>query len=176
MNIVTLCTGNVARSVMLGYMLKTLDQSGAEGWQIRTAGTHVSQGAAMSSRTREALSQIEDLGEHRYGAHRSHQLDGADVEWAHVILAAEAHNVRFVRAQYAQYAGKAVQLAQFVRFAPGDGDFEAKLRAVTSIEPSLDFDVDDPAGGDQATYDACAWRLWELAQSFAVIVGDDRPD
>ena len=55
LRIVTLCTGNVARSVMLGYMLSTLaDDSGVE-WQIRTAGTHVTEGSAMSVRTRDGI-------------------------------------------------------------------------------------------------------------------------
>jgi hypothetical protein len=34
------------------------------------------------------------------------------------------------------------------------------------------FDVADPAGGDQATYDACALQLWDLSQVFALLVGD----
>ena len=55
----------------------------------------------MSSRTRDALLSIDELGEHRYGAHRSHQIDEEDVEWADVILASEADHVRFVRAQFA---------------------------------------------------------------------------
>jgi hypothetical protein len=36
--------------------------------------------------------------------------------------------------------------------------------------------VADPAGGDQATYDACARQLWELARAFATIVSDDGAD
>src|ERR1019366_10276516 len=120
LNIVTLCSGNVARSVMLGYMLTTLAQTNGEEWHVRTAGTHVTEGAAMSARTRDALLKIEELGDHRYGAHRSHQLDQADTEWADVILGAEADNVKFVRANFATNADKAVQLAQFVRFAPLD--------------------------------------------------------
>ena len=74
---------------MLGYMLSTIAEATGEEWNIRTAGTHVTEGSAMSSRTRDALMKIEELGEHRYGAHRSHQLDDADTEWAQVILAAE---------------------------------------------------------------------------------------
>src|ERR1700690_2035785 len=124
LNIVTLCTGNVARSVMLGYMLTTIAESTGEEWHIRTAGTHVTEGAAMSGRTRDALIRIDELGGHRYGAHRSHQLTGADAEWADVILCAESDNVRYVRATYATNADKAVQLAQFVRFAPLDGDID----------------------------------------------------
>jgi protein-tyrosine-phosphatase len=172
-NIVTLCTGNVARSVMLGYMLTTLAATSGEDWHIRTAGTHVTEGAAMSGRTREALMKIEELGDHRYGAHRSHQLTDADCEWSDVILAAEAANVRFVRSTFASSADKAVQLARFDRYAT-TGPLREQLRAASAHEPSAEFDVADPAGGDQATYDACARQLWNLAQVFASIVSDQR--
>lgn len=176
LNVVTLCTGNVARSVMLGYMLTTLAGAKGDGWHVRTAGTHVSEGSAMSGRTRDALMKIEGLGDHRYGAHRSHQLNQADTEWADVILGAEADNVKFVRANFAKNADKAVQLAQFVRFAPPDGSFHAQLRAASSLDPSPDFDVEDPAGADQLTYDACARQLWDLARAFALLVGAERVD
>ncbi len=176
MNIVTLCTGNVARSVMLGYMLTTLAEANGDAWQIRTAGTHVTEGSAMSGRTRDALTTIDELGDHRYGAHRSHQLSATDGEWADVILAAESDNVNYVRANFAPYADKTVQLARFVRFVSTDGDFHARLREASRGEPTKEFDVADPAGGDQATYDACARQLWDLAREFARIVGDDRLD
>jgi protein-tyrosine-phosphatase len=176
LNIVTLCTGNVARSVMLGYMLTTIVESTGAEWSIRTAGTHVGEGSAMSARTRDALLKIEELGDHRYGAHRSHQLTEADAQWADVILAAEVNNVNFVRSNFATNAAKAVQLAQFVRFAPLDGDIRAQLRALGAHEPSREFDIEDPAGADQSTYDACAQQLWDLAQAFALLVGAERAD
>jgi protein-tyrosine-phosphatase len=170
LNIVTLCTGNVARSVMLGYMLTTISETKGEEWRIRTAGTHVTEGSAMSGRTRDALRHIKELGNHRYGAHRSHQLNADDVEWADIILAAEADNVKFVRTNFESHSPKAVQLAQFVRFAPPEDVLDQQLRAAYSDELSKELDVDDPAGGDQATYDACARKLWVLAQAFALIV------
>jgi protein-tyrosine-phosphatase len=176
LNVVTLCTGNVARSVMLGYMLTTLAESSGVAWNIRTAGTHVTEGSAMSSRTRDALLKIGELGDHRYGAHRSHQLNDSDCDWADIILAAEFDNVRFVRTKFPDYADKAVQLSAFVRFAPLDGDVLAKLRSVFQHQPSSEFNVADPAGGSQATYDACARHLWDLAQAFTSIVIDDDTD
>ena len=130
----------------------------------------------MSSRTRAALMRVEGLGDHRYGAHRSHQLIAADAEWAHVILTAEADNVNFVRTNFAQYGDKAVQLALFVRYAPIEGNFDDKLRVAKDRDPSKEFDVDDPAGGNQETYDACARRLWDLAQAFRHFVGETRVD
>jgi protein-tyrosine-phosphatase len=173
LRIVTLCTGNVARSVMLGYMLMSLAEDSGEEWAIRTAGTHVTEGSAMSGRTREALTKIEGLGDHRYGAHRSHQFDATDAEWADVVVAAEADNVQYVRRNFASFANKAVQLGLFVRFAPASGSLDEKLRVATAHEPMKDLDVDDPAGGDQETYDRCARQLWGLAQSFARLVEGD---
>lgn len=173
MNIVTLCTGNVARSVMLGYMLTTIADANGEDWTVRSAGTHVAEGSGMSSRTRDALLKIDELSGHRYGAHRSHQLTDDDAAWADVILCAELDNVNYVRVHHTTHADKAVPLAQFVRFASLDGDLDAQLGATRSHEASANFNVADPAGGDQAAYDECARYLWELAQAFALLVGNE---
>jgi protein-tyrosine phosphatase len=173
LNIVTLCTGNVARSVMLGYMLTSLAESNGEPWRIRTAGTHVVEGSAMSSRTRDALLGIDELTEHHFSAHRSHQLDELDVSWADVILASEAGHVDYVRVNFPAHGARAVQLHQFVRHAPLEGPLETQLASVASMDPSPEFDVVDPAGGDQAAYDACAQQLWELAQVFALLVAGE---
>jgi protein-tyrosine-phosphatase len=171
--IVTLCTGNVSRSVMLGYMLTTISEANGINWQVRTAGTHALEGSSMSSRTRDALLGVEDLGVHHFAGHRSHQLDESDVRWADVVLASEADHVNYVRRHYADLSSKAVQLAQFVRYAPLDAGFEVQLAEVAAMTPSREFDIEDPAGGDRSVYDACALQLWELSQAFATIVGGD---
>ncbi len=102
LRLVTLCSGNVARSVMLGSMLTSLSDANGYGWSVRTAGTHVVEGLAVSARTRNALHSLDDLGEPHVGAHRSHQLNGDDVTWADAILTSEASQVTFVRAHFAQ--------------------------------------------------------------------------
>lgn len=155
---------------MLGYMLTTLGASSGEEWAIRTAGTHVAEGSGMSARTRDALMKIEELGAHRYGAHRSHQVTNDDVSWAQVILASEADHVHFVRREFRADAPKAVQLAQFVRWAPREESLGDQLRVVTRLGPDPALDVGDPAGGDQAAYDRCARELWAFAQDFALLV------
>ncbi len=176
LHIVTLCTGNVARSVMLGFMLTTLADSSGADWEIRTAGTHVAEGMAMSGRTRDALMAIEGIGEHRYGAHRSHQLDVDDVAWADIVLASEADHVRYVRERFAGHGAKVVRLHQFVRDAPLDATFAIQLAAVAALELDPALDIADPAGGDQALYNACARQLWELAQAFSVLVTESELD
>ena len=170
LKIVTLCTGNVARSVMLGYMLTTIAEANGADWQVRTAGTHVIEGSSMSIRTRDALRSIEELDAHHYASHRSHQLSEADVRWSDVVLASEADHVRFARRHFDDATPKTVQLAQFVRHAPLDASFDVQLATTAVMEPSTQFDVVDPAGGDQVVYDACALQLWELSQVFALLV------
>ncbi len=172
LNLVTLCTGNVARSVMLGSHLTTLSEANGYGWSIRTAGTHVVEGFAVSARTRDALLSLDAGGERHLGGHRSHQLNSDDVAWADAILTSEASQVAFVRAHFPSGSAKTVSLAQFLREAPLDLPVGEQLRYVASLEPMPFFDVDDPAGGDQADYDACAARLWEMAQAFATLVGE----
>lgn len=165
-NIVTLCTGNVARSVMLGYMLDTLFARTTVPCQIRTAGTHVYEGSSMSGRTRDALLGIGELGAHPYGAHRSRQLCADDVQWADVVLASEANHVRYVLTNFPDGRGKTVLLGQLVAQAPPALPWSEQLAKVTRAEPDAFFDVADPAGGDQNAYDACARHIWELAQAF----------
>jgi protein-tyrosine-phosphatase len=161
---------------MLGYMLTTLGEANGADWQIRTAGTHVIEGSSMSARTRDALLTIDELGEHHYGRHRSHQLDASDVEWADVILASEVDHVAYVHRHFSDSDNKTVQLAHFVRDAPLGESFERQLEMVTLLEPSNKFDVTDPAGGDQSAYNECAALLWELSQVFATLVTEQKAD
>ncbi len=158
---------------MLGYMLSGLAEANGLDWRVRTAGTHVLEGSAVSPRTRDALLAIDELGERNYSTHRSHQLTDDDVRWADAILASEADHVRFVRANFTLGATKSVSLQQFLREAPLDAPFLDQLHYVAALEPMEFFDVVDPAGADQATYDACARQLWEMAQVFTTLVASE---
>ncbi|MGB8180698.1 MAG: hypothetical protein WCF63_11130 [Acidimicrobiales bacterium] len=170
MKILTLCTGNAARSVMLGYMLATLAEANGADWSVRSAGTHVAEGSAMSSRTRDALLRIPELGTHHYGAHRGHQLTREDLDWADVVLASEALHVGFVRLSFPEATTKTVLFGQFLRAAPLDMPLGDQVSYVSSLDPDRAFDVADPAGGDLVAYDRCANQLWEMAQVFATLV------
>lgn len=173
--VLALCTGNVARSVMLGYMLCTLAAAGARPWRVRTAGTHVAEGSAMSMRTMRALENLGHLGEQRYGAHRSHQVDASDVAWADVIVATEADQVRFVRRHFPDGADRTVALGEITDVALTGGTWREVVAAAASREPRGTLDVLDPAGGDQDAYDACARELWSKAQVIAATLARDGP-
>jgi protein-tyrosine-phosphatase len=170
LRIVTLCTGNAARSVMLGYMLAEISEVSGVDWRLRTAGTHVVEGQAMSSRTRDALRSVDQLGPHHYEQHRSHQLTSDDVAWADIVLGVEANHVNYVRAQFPDDAGKAVQLTQFVRDAPRGKAIVEQLLAVSRLELDGALDIPDPAGKAQAAYDVCATTLWRLTKLFFDVV------
>jgi protein-tyrosine-phosphatase len=154
---------------MLGYMMTSLAEASGTDWSIRTAGTHVAEGSAMSSRTRDALRRIPEL-DHNYGGHRGHQLVRDDVEWSDVILASEALHVLFVRSHYPDATAKTVLFGQFLRDAPLDESAADQVSLVSSLAPNSAFDVVDPAGQDQSAYDRCATTLWDMAQAFLTLV------
>src|SRR4029079_13015424 len=78
-HLVTLCTGNAARSVMAGAILA----EHVPAVVVATRGTHVIEGMPMSWRTRDA---IVALGASADG-HRSRQLAAGDLVAADPVLA-----------------------------------------------------------------------------------------
>lgn len=173
LRIVTLCSGNVARSVMLATMLEALGPASGHPVEVRSAGTHAIEGASISGRTRDALLSIDELSAPSPNAHRSHQLEFADVEWADLVLAAEADQVHYVRRAFPAFALSCCSLGQFVREAPLDEPWSTQVAVVSANDPDTAFDVADPAGGDQSVYDACARHLFELVQVFLTVLSVD---
>ena len=170
LRVVTLCTGNVARSVMLASMLEALGPESGRTFEVRSAGTHAVEGAAVSARTRDAMLGLDELPAAPITAHRSHQLELADLEWADLVLCAEADHVRYVHREFPAFALSCCTLGQFVREAPLDAPWSTQVAVVAASDPDAAFDVADPAGGDQAVYDECASQLFELTQVFLTVL------
>ena len=171
LRVVTLCTGNVARSVMLAAMLEALGADSGHPLETRSAGTHAIEGSAVSARTRDALLAIDELAPTSLNAHRSHQLELADLEWADLVLCAEADHVSYVRRVFPAFALSCCTLGQFARQAPLDTPWSTQVAVVSANDPDPALDVADPAGGDQAVYDECARTLFDLAQVFLTVLG-----
>lgn len=175
LHIVTLCTGNAARSVMAGVMLEQLAEMEGLGLTITTAGTHVLEGQPLGMRTKEAMVSIGELDTSGVGRHRSHQLDDADCAAADLIVAMEADHVRYVRRRHPDAAHKTATLHRLVATLPvTEAPFADRLAALELAEVDLSGDVDviDPAGGEQEHYDAVAAEIFELCGVLLTVVGD----
>ena len=153
--LLTLCTGNAARSVMAGAMLES------DGLRIVTAGTHVVEGQPMSRRTRDALISVGFSAD----GHRSHQLTDQDIDDADLVVAMAGGHVAFVRRRYPAAVPKTGSIKRLCRDLPdGPAPLIERIRALglgdLPIEPWED--VEDPAGGDDERYVSCAKELADL--------------
>ena len=162
--LLTLCTGNAARSVMAGSML------GGAPLPIVTAGTHVIEGQPMSRRTRAAL---ESVGRSADG-HRSHQVTDDDIDGSVLILAMAAQHVAYIRRKHPRAAGRTASIKRLVRDLPeGKEPLVDRLAALRLGEVELGTweDVEDPAGGEDAAYVACAEELADLCGRLLLLLG-----
>lgn len=169
-DVLVLCTGNAARSVMAGSMLARLAEDLGTPLRITTAGTHALEGQPASLRTRAALAAVGPFGDRPLAAHRSRQLDAFGLDRADLVVAMEADHVRYVRRRFPDAAPRTATLRRLCRDLPPPppalGD---RVRALELAQVALDHteDVADPAGGDEETYAVCAAELWELCQRLA---------
>lgn len=164
-NIVFLCTGNAARSVMGGAIVRAR----RDDIEIVTAGTHVIEGMPMSWRTRDALGALGVGAE----GHRSYQLRDGDVAIADLVIAMAGEHVGYVRRVHPQAAARTVTLKRLARDLtpgagddPGGADLSARVAALGLADVTLEpwEDVEDPAGGDLPEFEACAREISDLLE------------
>jgi protein-tyrosine phosphatase len=164
--VLVLCTGNAARSVMAGVMLE------AVGAPVRivTAGTHVVEHQPTSRRTRDALAAT-GLDS---SAHRSRQLSDSDLDRATLVVAMAAEHVWYIRRRHPQAAARTATLRWLARHLPAGPEplvTRVERLHLADRDPVAQGDVEDPAGGDEATYAACAAELTGLVAEFAARLG-----
>lgn len=172
--LLVLCTGNAARSVMAGFMLDHLT-AGRPGpdLHIVTAGTHTIDGQPMGMRTRAALSAIPELADVQFGRHRSRQVYEPDLVRAQLVVAMEADHVRFVRKQFPEAAGRTATIRRLCAdLPPAPPHLDERVAAVKLADAPLrdEDDVIDPAGGEEAAYAACVTELWDLCRQLIVLL------
>lgn len=160
--VISLCTGNAARSVMLGALLGDRRPD----LEVVTAGTHVVDGQPVSRRTKAGLTAI-GLGADR---HRSRQLDPADLARADVVIAMAAEHVAWMRRRHPDGAARTATVRLLAaELAAGVEPLSSRLAILGLAERTYDPDDDvvDPAGGDDDDYVRCALELAELTDRLA---------
>jgi protein-tyrosine-phosphatase len=169
-----LCTGNAARSVMAGFMLDHLQTGRPETpLHIVTAGTHTIDGQPMGLRTRTALSGIPELADAAFSRHRSRQVYGADLARAELVVVMEADHVRFVRRQFPEAADRTATFRRLCEdLLPAPPRLASRVAELHLADAPLSDadDVIDPAGGEAPEYAACVAELWSLCQTLITLL------
>jgi protein-tyrosine-phosphatase len=164
-HLVTLCTGNAARSVMAGAILA----EHVPALVIETRGTHVVEGMPMSWRTRDAIVGVGA----RADAHRSRQLSSADLGAADLVLAMAREHVEYVRRRHPEAAARTGTLKRLARDLPGAPGTLAERVASLHLEAVVLEpweDVDDPAGGEPEVFHQCAREIHELLSTLRPVL------
>jgi protein-tyrosine-phosphatase len=172
--LLVLCTGNAARSVMAGFMLDALrDVHSGDPLHVVTAGTHTIDGQPMGLRTRTALSRLPELEGSDFRRHRSRQVHGVDLVHAQLVVVMEADHVRFVRRRFPDAAAKTGtirHLCGHLTASPPVLDERVAALGLAAVELDDAEDVLDPAGHEADTYAACVDELWGLCRTLVTVL------
>lgn len=157
LNLVTVCTGNAARSVMAGAALaQRLDDV-----TVHTRGTFVVEGQPMSRRTRAA---IESVGL-SVPQHVSRQINGSELKNADIVIALAPDHVTWIRQQFPDAAAKTGTLHRLaLHWPPGRDPIEDKVGTLRldTVELQSWEEVLDPGGHELDVFEACAREVVEL--------------
>ncbi len=161
-DILFLCTGNAARSVMAGVALSTRRPD----LSVETAGTLTIDGLPISWRTRSALDDV-DLP---IPSHRSRQATGALLETAQLVIGLAPEHIEWVRREHPEASARTGSLIRLVADLDVSeaplADRVAALR-LDAVELSSAEEVVDPGGGEVEAFIASARHIDGLIERLA---------
>jgi protein-tyrosine-phosphatase len=160
-----LCTGNAARSVMAGAALAQRRPD----LRVETAGTLTVDGLPISWRTRAAL---DDVGL-PWPPHRSRQAERAHFETADLVVGLAPEHIAWVRREHPEVALRAGTLIRLVRKLPATAaSLHERLAALDLAAVELEpwEEVVDPGGGEVDEFVACARQVVGLVDRLAELL------
>lgn len=160
-DVLILCTGNAARSVMAATSLSARRPD----LRVATGGTLVVDGQPMSIRTRAAITGV-GL---QIPRHASRQVHPPDLDQATLVMALAPEHVEWVRRTHAPAAARTVTLRRLVEHiapAPTLADQVAALAPATVALEEWE-EVVDPGGGEADVFAACAREIDALVHRLA---------
>lgn len=161
-HVVSLCTGNAARSVMAGALIA----EHVPDVVVTTSGTHVIEGMPMSWRTADA---IRSLGL-EVPQHRSRQATVDELDRADLVIAAARDHVAWMRRVHPMAAPRTATLKRLARDLAADERPLAQRVAeldLAAVELEAWEDVIDPAGGDVDVFVDTAAEIAECIHALA---------
>lgn len=167
-NVLFVCTGNAARSVMGAALMRAQVPS----VHVTSAGTHSIEGLPMSVRTKKALDSVNvaDLD------HRSSQLDAETGDPAALIVVFEPMHIIWIRRELPQLAARTASLPRLARdLAAGPvGELADRVHALDLAAHSFEpwEEVVDPAGGDLPVFEEAAAQIAGFVADLSARVDD----
>jgi protein-tyrosine-phosphatase len=160
-DVLILCTGNAARSVMAATSLAARRPD----LRVATGGTFVVDGQPMSIRTRAA---IEGIGL-TIPRHASRQVHPPALDAATLVMALAPEHVEWVRRTHGPAAGRTVTLRRLVEHIPPAPTLAEQVAALEPAAVALEAweEVVDPGGSEADVFAACAREIDALVAALA---------